>query len=243
METLRGRVGHRNAYANLADLLADVKIAPPTSPRLPGSTTRRAWEDRRWTVAATPESAVRGLAITCVSTGPARLKPTPFYRAAGAHYPAGKSGAAAAGGRSWPSRSSAMQNRDDEARRSFEQALETFRNRASRLGRSGLLRPHGAHAGALRRRRACRGHARERPRNLRAHRCGHFVAPARFAIGTVDWPHATAISHRCVLGLRCPWCYIGHRRIQQLQREFEVDVEWRPFELFHPETPTDRRQP
>jgi predicted DsbA family dithiol-disulfide isomerase len=34
----------------------------------------------------------------------------------------------------------------------------------------------------------------------------------------------------------CPWCYIGHRRIQQLQREFEVEVEWRPFEL-HPETP------
>ena len=35
----------------------------------------------------------------------------------------------------------------------------------------------------------------------------------------------------------CPWCYIGFQRIEQLEREFPVDVEWRPFEL-HPETPT-----
>jgi len=34
----------------------------------------------------------------------------------------------------------------------------------------------------------------------------------------------------------CPWCYIGLLRIEQLQREFPVAVEWRPFEL-HPETP------
>jgi predicted DsbA family dithiol-disulfide isomerase len=34
----------------------------------------------------------------------------------------------------------------------------------------------------------------------------------------------------------CPWCYIGLHRIEQLQRDFPVDVEWRPFEL-HPETP------
>jgi predicted DsbA family dithiol-disulfide isomerase len=34
----------------------------------------------------------------------------------------------------------------------------------------------------------------------------------------------------------CPWCYIGLERIERLQREFPVDVEWRPFEL-HPETP------
>jgi predicted DsbA family dithiol-disulfide isomerase len=34
----------------------------------------------------------------------------------------------------------------------------------------------------------------------------------------------------------CPWCYIGLQRIERLQREFPVDVEWRPFEL-HPETP------
>ncbi|MEX2225934.1 MAG: DsbA family protein [Dehalococcoidia bacterium] len=29
----------------------------------------------------------------------------------------------------------------------------------------------------------------------------------------------------------CPWCYIGLHRIEQLQREFPVDVTWRPFEL------------
>lgn len=39
----------------------------------------------------------------------------------------------------------------------------------------------------------------------------------------------------------CPWCYIGFRRIQQLKSEFDVDVEWRPFEL-HPETPTTGAQ-
>jgi predicted DsbA family dithiol-disulfide isomerase len=35
----------------------------------------------------------------------------------------------------------------------------------------------------------------------------------------------------------CPWCYIGFQRIEQLEQEFPVEVEWRPFEL-HPETPT-----
>jgi predicted DsbA family dithiol-disulfide isomerase len=34
----------------------------------------------------------------------------------------------------------------------------------------------------------------------------------------------------------CPWCYIGHARVERLVREFPVEVEWRPFEL-HPETP------
>lgn len=34
----------------------------------------------------------------------------------------------------------------------------------------------------------------------------------------------------------CPWCYIGLQRIERLQQEYPVDVEWRPFEL-HPETP------
>jgi predicted DsbA family dithiol-disulfide isomerase len=34
----------------------------------------------------------------------------------------------------------------------------------------------------------------------------------------------------------CPWCYIGLERIERLQREFGIAVEWRPFEL-HPETP------
>ena len=36
----------------------------------------------------------------------------------------------------------------------------------------------------------------------------------------------------------CPWCYIALERVDRLQREFPVDVEWRPFEL-HPETPRD----
>jgi len=34
----------------------------------------------------------------------------------------------------------------------------------------------------------------------------------------------------------CPWCYIALHRVERLQREYPVDVEWRPFEL-HPETP------
>jgi len=34
----------------------------------------------------------------------------------------------------------------------------------------------------------------------------------------------------------CPWCYIALERVDRLQREFPVDVEWRPFEL-HAETP------
>lgn len=36
----------------------------------------------------------------------------------------------------------------------------------------------------------------------------------------------------------CPWCYIGHQRIERLAREYPVRIEWRPFEL-HPETPRD----
>ncbi len=36
----------------------------------------------------------------------------------------------------------------------------------------------------------------------------------------------------------CPWCYIALERVDRLQLEFPVDVEWRPFEL-HPETPRD----
>lgn len=34
----------------------------------------------------------------------------------------------------------------------------------------------------------------------------------------------------------CPWCYIALERVERLQREAPVVVEWRPFEL-HPETP------
>ncbi len=36
----------------------------------------------------------------------------------------------------------------------------------------------------------------------------------------------------------CPWCYVGAARIERLEREFEVDVEWRPYEL-HPEIPPE----
>lgn len=42
----------------------------------------------------------------------------------------------------------------------------------------------------------------------------------------------------------CPWCYIGMARATQLQREFELDVTWHPYEL-HPEFPqegVDREQ-
>ena len=34
----------------------------------------------------------------------------------------------------------------------------------------------------------------------------------------------------------CPFCYIGYHRIEQLKKEYDLDVEWRPFEI-HPETP------
>jgi len=34
----------------------------------------------------------------------------------------------------------------------------------------------------------------------------------------------------------CPFCYIGFYRIEKLKEEFNLDVEWEPFEI-HPETP------
>ncbi|MFX0012776.1 MAG: DsbA family protein [Candidatus Hermodarchaeota archaeon] len=36
----------------------------------------------------------------------------------------------------------------------------------------------------------------------------------------------------------CPFCYIGYHRIEQLKKEYNLDVEWRPFEI-HPETPKE----
>jgi predicted DsbA family dithiol-disulfide isomerase len=40
----------------------------------------------------------------------------------------------------------------------------------------------------------------------------------------------------------CPWCYIGHARLERLRRQergvMELDVTWRPFEI-HPEVPED----
>lgn len=36
----------------------------------------------------------------------------------------------------------------------------------------------------------------------------------------------------------CPFCYIGYHRIEKLKEQFDLEVEWRPFEL-HPETPKE----
>ena len=36
----------------------------------------------------------------------------------------------------------------------------------------------------------------------------------------------------------CPFCYIGFHRIEQLKKKYDLDVEWRPFEI-HPETPKE----
>ena len=34
----------------------------------------------------------------------------------------------------------------------------------------------------------------------------------------------------------CPWCYVGQGVVEQLKREYQVEVEWRPFYLM-PDTP------
>jgi len=36
----------------------------------------------------------------------------------------------------------------------------------------------------------------------------------------------------------CPFCYIGFYRVEQLKENFDIEVEWRPFEI-HPETPKE----
>ncbi|MFQ5924462.1 MAG: DsbA family protein [Dehalococcoidia bacterium] len=36
----------------------------------------------------------------------------------------------------------------------------------------------------------------------------------------------------------CPFCFIGKERVDRLEREFGIDVEWKGFEI-HPETPLD----
>ena len=36
----------------------------------------------------------------------------------------------------------------------------------------------------------------------------------------------------------CPFCYIGFYRVEQLKENFDLEVEWRPFEI-HPETPKE----
>ncbi len=36
----------------------------------------------------------------------------------------------------------------------------------------------------------------------------------------------------------CPFCYIGFYRVEQLSKNYDLEVEWRPFEI-HPETPKE----
>jgi len=36
----------------------------------------------------------------------------------------------------------------------------------------------------------------------------------------------------------CPFCYIGYHRIEQLKKEYNLVIEWKPFEI-HPETPKE----
>ena len=36
----------------------------------------------------------------------------------------------------------------------------------------------------------------------------------------------------------CPFCYIGFDRIEKLKQQFDLNVEWQPFEI-HPETPRE----
>ena len=61
------------------------------------------------------------------------------------------------------------------------------------------------------------------------------LAPLDMTPGT-PLPEAAPLRIVAYSDYVCPWCYIGLPRIDRLQREFPVEVEWRPFEL-HPETP------
>jgi len=36
----------------------------------------------------------------------------------------------------------------------------------------------------------------------------------------------------------CPFCYIGFYRVEQFRKDYDLEVEWRPFEI-HPETPKE----
>ena len=36
----------------------------------------------------------------------------------------------------------------------------------------------------------------------------------------------------------CPFCYIGYHRIEKLKEQYDLNIEWKPFEL-HPETPKE----
>ena len=39
----------------------------------------------------------------------------------------------------------------------------------------------------------------------------------------------------------CPWCYVGMARLERVQRAFELEVTWHPFEL-HPGIPQEGRE-
>jgi len=36
----------------------------------------------------------------------------------------------------------------------------------------------------------------------------------------------------------CPWCFIGLTRVEQLERDYDIEVEWAPYEL-RPNTPPE----
>jgi predicted DsbA family dithiol-disulfide isomerase len=38
----------------------------------------------------------------------------------------------------------------------------------------------------------------------------------------------------------CPFCYIGKERVDRLQQDFDLEIEWKGFEI-HPETPPEGR--
>jgi predicted DsbA family dithiol-disulfide isomerase len=50
--------------------------------------------------------------------------------------------------------------------------------------------------------------------------------------------HAAVLKLVVVSDYICPWCYIGLTRVERLQQEYEVDVEWMPHQL-RPHTPPE----
>jgi predicted DsbA family dithiol-disulfide isomerase len=53
-----------------------------------------------------------------------------------------------------------------------------------------------------------------------------------------DLPQAQTVELTVVSDYVCPWCFIGLTRVEQLQRDYEIDVEWAPYEL-RPNTPPE----
>jgi predicted DsbA family dithiol-disulfide isomerase len=48
---------------------------------------------------------------------------------------------------------------------------------------------------------------------------------------------ATSVEVTVVSDYVCPWCFIGLTRIEQLERDYDIEVEWAPYEL-RPNTPS-----